>query len=132
VLIGAAFQALAAIFETLALGWAVIFPPYNEVSPYRFYGMMPSHFYPYIGFLFPLVMWFILAWSFVVIAFLAAVLIRRNPETGGVIALVIAVLSMPTIWGFFVGSLLMFIGSILALVWRPQPQSAQSTSRTAP
>jgi len=40
-------------------------------------------------------------------------------RTGSVLVLVASLLAFPTAWGFFAGSLLMLIGSILGLTWSP-------------
>lgn len=42
-------------------------------------------------------------------------------RTGGILVLLSAVLAFPTLWGLFLGSLLMFLGGILALTWEPTP-----------
>ena len=43
-------------------------------------------------------------------------------RTGSVLILVASLLAFPTAWGFFAGSLLMIIGSILGLTWSPSGQ----------
>ncbi|MFQ6073702.1 MAG: hypothetical protein ACE5KC_00645 [Candidatus Bathyarchaeia archaeon] len=43
-----------------------------------------------------------------------------NIRTGATLVLVAAVVAFPTMWGFFIGSLLMFIGSLLGLTWQPR------------
>lgn len=40
-------------------------------------------------------------------------------RTGATLVLVSSIIAFPTMWGFFVGSLLMFIGSLLGLTWQP-------------
>lgn len=40
-------------------------------------------------------------------------------RTGSVFVLVASVIAFPTMFGFMIGSLLMLIGSILGLTWRP-------------
>jgi hypothetical protein len=42
-----------------------------------------------------------------------------NIRTGATLVLVSSVIAFPTMWGFFIGSLLMFIGSLLGLTWQP-------------
>jgi hypothetical protein len=39
--------------------------------------------------------------------------------------LIISIVAFPTMWGFMIGSLLMFISSILGLTWTPPAQPAQ-------
>jgi hypothetical protein len=43
-------------------------------------------------------------------------------RTGSVLVLIASLLAFPTAWGFFAGSLLMLIGSILGLTWTPVAQ----------
>ena len=43
-------------------------------------------------------------------------------RTGSVLVLIASLLAFPTAWGFFAGSLLMLIGSILGLTWSPVAQ----------
>lgn len=40
-------------------------------------------------------------------------------RTGSTLVLLASVLAFPTMWGFMIGSLLMFIGSIMGLTWQP-------------
>ncbi len=42
-----------------------------------------------------------------------------NVRTGATLVLVASVIAFPTMWGFFIGSLLMFVGSLLGLTWQP-------------
>lgn len=42
-----------------------------------------------------------------------------NVRAGATLVLVSSVIAFPTMWGFFVGSLLMFVGSLLGLTWQP-------------
>jgi len=41
-----------------------------------------------------------------------------NVRTGATMVLVASVIAFPTMWGFFIGSLLMFISSLLGLTWQ--------------
>jgi hypothetical protein len=61
----------------------------------------------------------------VVVMGLLGVLMMNSPSVsrvraGSVIVLLVAIIAFPTLWGLFIGSLLMFIGAILGLVWEPQ------------
>ncbi|MFQ5919982.1 MAG: hypothetical protein ACE5I4_08085 [Thermoplasmata archaeon] len=66
-----------------------------------------------------------LAVIFIVLAFLGAFWMysgdKRKTTYGGILTLIIAIIAFPTFWGFFIGSLLGFIGAILGLVWNPMP-----------
>ena len=41
-------------------------------------------------------------------------------RTGSTLVLIASLLAFPTMWGLFIGSLLMFIGGILGLTWMPR------------
>jgi hypothetical protein len=43
----------------------------------------------------------------------------ENVRTGATLVLVASVVAFPTMWGFLIGSLLMFIASLLGLTWQP-------------
>ncbi len=76
-----------------------------------------------------------LAIVFIVLAFLGVYWLYTGNKTqvtyGGVLTLVIAVIAFPTIWGFFVGSLLGFIGGILGIVWKPMPAPVAPVAQPA-
>ena len=38
---------------------------------------------------------------------------------GATLVLVASIIAFPTMWGFMIGSLLMFVGSLLGLTWVP-------------
>jgi len=44
---------------------------------------------------------------------------------GSTLVLIASIISFPTMWGFLIGSLLMFVGSLLGLTWVP-PHSQTS------
>ncbi len=76
-----------------------------------------------------------LAIVFIVLAFLGVYWLYTGNKTqvtyGGVLTLVIAIVAFPTIWGFFIGSLLGFIGGILGLVWKPMPSPVAPIAQPA-
>ncbi len=41
-------------------------------------------------------------------------------RTGSILVLVASLVAFPTMWGFFVGSILMLIGSLMGLTWKPE------------
>lgn len=56
------------------------------------------------------------------IVLLGAVMLYQKPENHtmwGVIILILSIVALPAAWGFGIGSLLAFIGAILALVYKP-------------
>jgi len=59
---------------------------------------------------------------FGLIVIIGGVMLYQNPASHtmwGVIILVLAIIDFPGLWGFGIGSLLAFIGAILALVYKP-------------
>lgn len=73
---------------------------------------------------------------FIVLAFLGAFWMNSTDKgsvtRGGIVTLVIAIIALPTLWGFFIGSLLGFIGAILGLVWNPGLPSPAPMAQTPP
>ncbi len=60
---------------------------------------------------------------FGLIVLIGSIMLYQNPQSHtmwGVIILVLAIIDLPGVWGFGIGSLLAFIGAILALVYKPQ------------
>ncbi len=56
------------------------------------------------------------------IVILGSVMLYQKPQSHtmwGVIILIISIIALPAAWGFGIGSLLAFIGAILALVYKP-------------
>jgi hypothetical protein len=56
------------------------------------------------------------------IVLLGAVMLYQKPQSHtmwGVIILILSIIALPNAWGFGIGSLLAFIGAILALVYKP-------------
>ena len=59
---------------------------------------------------------------FGLIVIIGGVMLYQNPASHtmwGVIILILAIIDFPGAWGFGIGSLLAFIGAILALVYKP-------------
>ena len=123
-MVGAAFQALAAI---LIIIFMVFFVGYFGWWMFG-YGMHPWM----MGF--PLVVspvwgliWAILALVIAGLSIYGALSMNSsNPSrvrTGSTLVLIVSLVAFPTMWGFMIGSLLMFIGSIMGLIWYPRVQS---------
>jgi zinc ribbon protein len=56
------------------------------------------------------------------IVILGAVMLYQKPQSHtmwGVVILILSIIAFPSLWGFGIGSLLAFIGAILALVYKP-------------
>ena len=59
---------------------------------------------------------------FGLIVILGAVMLYQKPQSHtmwGVVILILSIIAFPSLWGFGIGSLLAFIGAILALVYKP-------------
>lgn len=70
-----------------------------------------------------MIMWSILAVVFVALGGIGVSMMAgpglNRIRGGSTLVLVVSILSFPTLWGFVLGSLLMFIGALLGLVWQP-------------
>lgn len=71
-----------------------------------------------------ILIWVALAAVILVLSFLGASWINSaNPsrvKSGSTVVLVAALIAFPTLWGFGVGSLLMIVGAIIGLTWKPR------------
>jgi hypothetical protein len=59
---------------------------------------------------------------FGLIVIIGAVMLYQKPQSHtmwGVVILILSIIAFPSLWGFGIGSLLAFIGAILALVYKP-------------
>ena len=54
----------------------------------------------------------------------------QSVHSGSVILLIASIIAFPTMWGFFVGSVLLFVAAILGLSWQPVTQVRQETAPT--
>ena len=102
--IGLAFQVIAFVFEMgiLALAsWRSI-----VLGPFIFFWSLP---FLLIGIIF-------LALGVAGIAFLNTGR-KHDAILGGLLLIISSVFGFPTLFGFFIGSALMFIGGIMAILW---------------
>ncbi|WP_449462377.1 hypothetical protein PQ610_07115 [Tardisphaera miroshnichenkoae] len=124
------FQLLAALLETIGVT-AFFYVRSAASSPYPSHPIYMMHAFPALAI--PFVMFVIIVWIFALVSLFSAFLIRDNPEAGGILSLIMAIISFFTLWGFLIGSLLMLIGAILALTFKPQQsQPPQAASSPAP
>lgn len=134
-LVGAVLQALAALFVLIMTIFASRFvTTWQELVPERFMPWMMGHWmtgYPFATHPVWGVLWIVSAIIVAGLSFYGAVLMNstsvRRVRTGATVVLIISIVALPTMWGFMIGSLLMFIGSILGLTWTPPTQPAQPT-----
>ena len=133
-LVGAILQALAALFILIMVVFASqITTAWQELVPERFMPWMMGHWmtgYPFVTHPVWAVLWIVSAIIVAGLSFYGAVMMNsvsvRKVRTGATLVLTISILALPTMWGFMIGSLLMFIGSILALTWVPPTQPVQT------
>ncbi len=129
-LIGSLFQVLAAFMETFGFGFMIFFySRYYLPNAYSQYEMHMMHVFPVVAISFVVLL--MIVWAFALISLFSALLIRSNPEAGAVLTLVMALISFPTFWGFLIGSVLMLVGGILALTFKPSGSNPR-TSQTGP
>jgi hypothetical protein len=118
-LAGVALQAVAFVFvgAMLAAGWW--WPAWGHMG----FAIPWTGFWPYWGLL-----WLVAGAAVLAVGALGVVwMYDVRPErvhVGAVLVLLAAVLAFPTMWGFMVGSLLMFVAAILGLTWTPYPTYA--------
>lgn len=118
-LIGLALQVVGGIFfaYTMFYGWGGSWGPGMMMGPWMMMGGPWS-----AGFL-----WAPLSAVFVVVVIALGILGAawmnsldlNRVRTGSTLVLVASIIAFPTMFGFMLGSLLMFIGSILGLTWQP-------------
>jgi len=126
-LVGVALQAVAALF---VLYMVALFS--TSVSTWR--ELNPEHMMPWMmgrwmaGYPFTThpvwgIVWIISAFIIVALGVYGAVLMNSTNvarvRMGATLVLVASIIALPTMWGFMIGSLLMFVGSLLGLTWTP-------------
>ncbi len=125
---GVAIQALAIVMIGLTRG-AFSAHSYGMFGMMGYYGgaMLPyygSGWYGAGG-------WLAIALIALALGILGAVLMEggdpRRLRNGGVLVLIAAVLAFPTMWGFWIGSTLMFVGAIIALASAPSREPGSSS-----
>lgn len=132
--IGVALQVVAsffivymvAFFTAIRTRWENVGP--EHMGPWglgRWITGYPYTYHPVWGFV-----WVISAFVIIGLGVYGAVLMNSTDigkvRMGSTLVLIASIIAFPTMWGFLIGSLLMFIGSLLGLTWLPP------TSLTAP
>jgi hypothetical protein len=133
-LVGAILQAVATLFILVMVVFAFqIATAWQELVPERLMPWMMGHWltgYPFTTHPVWATLWIASAIIISGLSFYGAVMMNstgvRRVRTGATIVLIISIIALPTMWGFMIGSLLMFIGSILGLTWTPPAQPAQT------
>ncbi|MEM0097320.1 MAG: hypothetical protein QXY52_00740 [Conexivisphaerales archaeon] len=107
---GLTFQLLALLLEIAYFALAAFVPYRNtyRFGPFIFFLSVP---FIMIGILFIII-------GAVSIAFLNTGK-KGRVAMGGILLIISSVFAFPTLFGFFIGSVLMFVGGILAIVWAP-------------
>lgn len=113
-IVGVAFQVIAGISVT-SMMFFTSFP-----GPWMMWTWMSSSFTWSYGWT---ILWAGLAVVMTTLGILGGLRMNSSDpyriRAGSTLVLIAAVLAFPTMWGFMIGSLLMFIGSILGLTWQP-------------
>jgi len=126
-LVGAALQGVAALFIIYMIAfYSTPAPTWREIIPERMMPWMMGHWmtgYPFT--LHPVwaIIWVISAIAVTALGIYGAVLMNTTNvgrvRMGATLVLVASIIALPTMWGFMIGSLLMFVGSLLGLTWTP-------------
>jgi len=132
-MIGAALQAVAALFVIYMVAFfSTVASNWREISPERMMPWMMGHWlagYPYTIHPVWSIVWLIFTVVIVVLGFYGALMMNSSDlarvRMGSTLALIASIIAFPTMWGFLIGSLLMFVGSLLGLTWAP-PRSQAS------
>ncbi len=111
--VGLAFQVLAFLFEMAILALASSRRSF-VLGPFIFFWSVP---FMMVGIVF-------IALGSVGLAFLSSGK-KVEVSLGGMLLIISSVFGFPTLFGFFIGSVLMFIGGILALIWSPVTSSSR-------
>ncbi|MGC8661061.1 MAG: hypothetical protein ACP5TZ_00985 [Nitrososphaeria archaeon] len=108
--IGLAFQLLALLVEIAVLSLVALAPPGRAITfgPFIFFWSVP---FTVMGLIFVVL-------GVAGIAFLNTGK-RARVAAGGMMLIISSVFAFPTLFGFFIGSVLMFVGGILAIIWAP-------------
>jgi hypothetical protein len=133
-LVGAVLQAVAALFILIMTIFTSRFvTTWQELVPERFMPWMMGHWltgYPFTTHPVWGAIWIASAVIVSALSFYGAIMMNSSKigrvRTGATIVLIASIIALPTMWGLMIGSLLMFIGSILGLTWMPPAQPVQT------
>jgi hypothetical protein len=110
---------MVAFFSAIRSGWQNVGP--EHMGPWgmgRWMMGYPYTYHPIWGFV-----WVISALVVIGLGTYGTVLMNSTSytrvRTGSTLVLIASIIAFSTMWGFLIGSLLMFIGSILGLTWLP-------------
>lgn len=120
---------LGLLVHVLLVGFVVVFVTLASGLPFEVPGTAAR---PLSGLVGIFVLWLVAAAALLLLG-AAATSMLNSPDPGRVrlgslLVLAVAVLAFPTLWGLFVGSLLMFVGALLGLAWTPSGPSPAPAS----
>jgi len=111
--IGFAIQLIIAVFVISALY-------FFRVWGYKFWHMMPWFMYSFSGIALFLIIYIA---AIIILGAVGLSLLNSSDiskvRNGSILIIIAGIIALPTMLGFFIGSLLMVIGGILGLVWQP-------------
>lgn len=120
--VGLAFQFIGGLLMALFIVYRPSFGYYGPwtMGPWMMFG--GPWFSGYYSYWLPVLV--VLAVAVVAVGVLGVLWMNgadlNKVRTGSTLVLMASVIAFPTMFGFMIGSLLMIIGSILGLTWRPE------------
>jgi len=131
-MVGAALQAIAGLFLIYRLAFfSAVSPTLRELHPDRMMPWMMGQWmtgYPYTNHPLLGIIWLAAAVVIVALSFYGALMMNNSNlasvRMGSTLVLIASIIALPTMWGFMIGSLLMFVGSLLGLTWVPPSSQA--------
>lgn len=135
-LVGVALQGIAALLVLyMAIFFSTSVTTWREINPEHMMPWMMGRWmngYPYTYHPLWSLIWLISAVIVIALGVYGAVLMNSaqvgKVRMGATLVLVASIIAFPTMWGFMIGSLLMFVGSLLGLTW--VPPKAQQVSQS--
>jgi len=138
-LVGVALQGVAALFVLYNIVFfSRVASTWREINPEHMMPWMMGQWmtgYPFTTHPLWAAIWLTSAIIVVALGVYGAVLMNSTHvgrvRMGATLVLVASIIAFPTMWGFMIGSLLMFVGSILGLTWLPPKAQQVSQSQAA-
>lgn len=126
-LVGVALQGVAALLVLYMVAFfSASVSTWSEINPEHMMPWMMGRWmagYPYTHHPLWSLIWLISAVIVIALGVYGAVLMNSTQvgrvRMGATLVLVASIIAFPTMWGFMIGSLLMFVGSLLGLTWMP-------------
>lgn len=112
------------LFHVVLVAFVVVFVTLAAGPPFEVPGTAPRPLSGQVGIF---VLWLVAAAAILLLGAAGTSLLNGvdpgRVRLGALLVLAVAMLAFPTLWGLFVGSLLMFVGALLGLAWTPSGPS---------